>query len=411
VLRFPRLGEIIRKLQFHQSTKLAMTLPNFPLVTLQSVADARHAWVSLLLECRPAAQGDELQRIFGEFGLAEALGPLPCIVVLDTAAVDLSDLPASQIILLLPSALLVDPAQAEQVAKWKAAGFRLMGKGLPPAGAALPAGVAALALSCQGEATPKAVIDTLAKLPGPHLALSTTTATCPGSCRFNWYVGSRTEHPQPTAAKSKEASNPVVLLDLLAKVTSDAEANEIETVIKRDPQLSYNLLKLVNSVGFSQNNKIKSFNQAITLLGRRQLQRWLQLLLYARNGKDQQASPLLSRAALRAGMLEALCRQAGGNRDAQDRAFMAGMFSLLDKLLGIPVADVVKPLNLAEDVVAALTSREGDLGVLLRAIELGEGPPGEALEQALVTAGVSTENWARALIQASQWAVQVGREG
>jgi len=122
------------------------------------------------------------------------------------------------------------------------------------------------------------------------------------------------------------------------------------------------------------------------------------------------ANPLLPRAALRAGLAEALCASQGGSRDAQDRAFMAGMFSLLDQLFGMPIATVVAPLNLADDVFAALTARSGPLGLLLRAVEAGEDDATGDLGAILAEAAVSHADWARCLIQASAWAIQISRE-
>ena len=102
--------------------------------------------------------------------------------------------------------------------------------------------------------------------------------------------------------------------------------------------MSFHLLKLVNSAAFAVNTAITGYAQAIAVLGRRQLQRWLQLLLYARGGADGLPNLLLPLAALRAGQLEMLCKRDGGDRDEQDLAFMTGAFSLLDRLLGMPMA-------------------------------------------------------------------------
>ena len=71
-------------------------------------------------------------------------------------------------------------------------------------------------------------------------------------------------------------------------------------VLKQDPALSYHLLKLVNSAAFGFANPIHNFTQAINVLGRRQLQRWLQLLLYARPQQDGMPNLLLPEAARRA---------------------------------------------------------------------------------------------------------------
>lgn len=383
-------------------------MPNsYPLVTLQPVCDGRKAWVALLLSAAPPARVDDLARVFGEFGLRDALAHLPCIIVTEDLDFAPETLPGDKIILCPPVAHCTAPASFPRLEELRQAGFRFMASGLPQSDDTLFEGVTGLALPCPGKGAPNGMGAWLGRLPGPHLALGAEQVSCPGRCHFSWFAGQFDAH---TSGTGGDAPNRALLLDLLAKVTSDADSNIIEAVIKRDPQLSYHLLKLVNSVGFALTTKIASFGQAITLLGRRQLQRWLQLLLYARSRKEESANPLLPLAAFRAGLLESLCQLSGGTREDQDRAFMIGMFSLLDRLFGMPLVEVLKPLNLAEEVVNALVARQGSLGTMLRAIEAGEALPNDTLSSALADAGVSTENWARALAHASQWAIQVSTE-
>ena len=169
------------------------------------------------------------------------------------------------------------------------------------------------------------------------------------------------------------------------------------------PPTPYHLLKLVNSAAFAVSTPITSFAQAIAVLGRRQLQRWLQLLLYARPQPDGLPNLLLPLAARRAAQVEALCRQHGGERDAQDLAFMTGVFSLLDRLLRMSMEDIARELQLPPDVAAALVHRGGQLGGWLR---LAEGEPGT---DDLAAAGVTAHDWWKSQLAAYHWAIQVGR--
>jgi EAL and modified HD-GYP domain-containing signal transduction protein len=167
-------------------------------------------------------------------------------------------------------------------------------------------------------------------------------------------------------------------------------------------------LKLVNSAAFALSTPIHSFAQAINLLGRRQLQRWLQLLLYARQQEDGGVNPLLPLAAVRAAQMETLCRLAGGDRDAQDAAFVAGVFSLLDVLLNMPMTEIVSSLSLDLDVVMALLDRSGTMGPLLALVEL-QARDGATLAAALAAAGVDAQTYWHSLLEAHQWAIQVSR--
>ena len=145
------------------------------------------------------------------------------------------------------------------------------------------------------------------------------------------------------------------------------------------------------------------------MLGRRQLQRWLQLLLYARQEGDSGINPLLPLAAFRAGLMEALSQQTGGDRSEADRAFMVGMFSLLDVLFGTPLAEILAPLHLPKDVMNALQTRSGRLGALLDVTEQACSGNLSLLRINLMTAGIDAEIFYRAIVQACAWAIQVSQ--
>jgi c-di-GMP phosphodiesterase len=387
----------------------AHPMTDFPLIRLHPIADAQHGWAALLLDTATPLDCDVLTRLFGEFGLFGALGSLPCMV--DLASPYCSDeisalVPAEQIVLRIPAAAFVSDADCVAANRLRVLGFHLIANGLPPDGKEPCPDVSAIALACGESNFPTGL---LARQHGRHLALQVDTPQQFDRCRqagFRWFAGDYPMHPadshQPTGTMRH-----ALLLQLLTLISHDAESDDIEELIKQDAHLSYQLLRLVNSVAFSLSNKITSFRQAITLLGRRQLQRWLQLLLYARpegGGK----SPLLPRAAARAALMEALC--VSRNRDIQERAFMTGMFSLLDVLMGNTLANIIGPLNLADDVIQALVERSGPLGPLLSAVEAGEQRSDASLSASLASIEVDHTAWATALVRSYRWAIQVSLE-
>lgn len=387
----------------------------FPPISLQPVTDAHHGWSALLLEVSGVFDGDALTRLFGEFGLYEALDTLSCIVSLAEPA-DLSGeiaglLPADRIVLRIPAAACTEPGRSDDLKRLRGAGFRLMADGLPAADAPLCGAVASVALPCPEGRLPAHAAATLARLPGPHLACGVKTQEQHAhghGAGFGWFAGNYRFH----SVKGNEAASAhhqALLLRLLALLAADADSHEMEAIFKQDAHLSYQLLKLVNSVTFSLSTKITSFNQAITLLGRRQLQRWLQLLLYA-HAQGSDPNPLMPRAALRAELMESLCAVTGCGKETQDRAFMVGMFSLLDQLFGMTLGEIVAPLNLADDVALALTERSGRLGTLLNLVEAGEGGAEAQLSGALAATGIDTAIWAKSLVQAYRWAIPISQE-
>ncbi len=377
-----------------------------PLVEVRPVANAQNEWVALLLggSAGQAIDAATLQSLFGTPDLLAAVAPLDCILLLDDAgalAPSILDLlPTGRVLLAVGAAALAQEGAARRLTVLQEAGYRILVDGEPGPGSA--AALRTVARDCAAGVPPPS---SLSALFGPHLARNVDSRACLQACEnagFGWFQGDYPLDPPP--AGSEDGGSRKRLLTLLALLARDADSRELERQLKRDPALSYHLLKLVNSAAFSCGTEITSFGQAIARLGRRQLQRWLQLLLYARTGADGPPSLLLPLAALRGALLEALCKQDGGEREAQDQAFMAGVFSLLDRLLRMPMAAVVADLPLPGEVEAALLRGEGRLGQRLRLAAAGHPEP--AL---LAAAGVDAAGWWQAQLHAHHWAIQVVR--
>ncbi len=88
---------------------------------------------------------------------------------------------------------------------------------------------------------------------------------------------------------------------------------------------------------------------------------------------------------------------------------MAGMFSLLDALFAMPLTEILAPLNLADEVVEAVLRRAGPLGILLTLAERSETAQDAAFVELLAAAGINPSDYARCLVEACHWTIQVGQ--
>jgi len=185
------------------------------------------------------------------------------------------------------------------------------------------------------------------------------------------------------------------LLKLMRLLGEDAEQSEVEKTFRGDPGLTYKLLLLVNSVGIGSRSKIDTVRHAIAILGRQQIKRWVQLSLFANNDQLGMENPLVDMAAVRAGFMENMagCHcNSKGYHDSAEKAFMTGILSVLEKVYDIPMDEVVRNLNLSDDVREALVSRQGGLGSLLNMAELLENMDFDNLSKHLDEMGVSIDD-------------------
>jgi EAL and modified HD-GYP domain-containing signal transduction protein len=218
---------------------------------------------------------------------------------------------------------------------------------------------------------------------------------------------------KPTVIAGKKLSHSeLALIRLLGLILDDAETPQLEGIFKHEPGLTMNLMRLTNSAASGLRQKITSLRHAITVLGRRQLQRWLQLLLYT-NPSGGGANPLLQLAATRGRFMELLAGDLqGAGRDLEDRAFMTGIMSLMPALLHVPIGEVIASLNVAPDVREALEQRQGPLGtMLLLAEKLEEGDMAACQAHTAQLPGLDADRVNAILSQALAWANNIGQQG
>ncbi len=201
------------------------------------------------------------------------------------------------------------------------------------------------------------------------------------------------------------------LVKLLGLIISDSDTAELEKALKPEPGLTVNLLRMTNSVGAGSTEKITSLGHAITVLGRRQLQRWLQLTVFSTGDPTNQANPLLLLAATRGRLMELLAEELSpGDKVLADQAFMVGIMSLMPALVGQSIEEIVAPLGVSRLVHDALCSGGGILGTLLRLTESSETSDLARLSDCLnILNTLNLKAVNRAQTQALQWANSIGQ--
>jgi c-di-GMP phosphodiesterase len=229
---------------------------------------------------------------------------------------------------------------------------------------------------------------------------------------FDYFQGYYFAKPSVLGGRKLSPSQTTVL-NLLNLVTSDVDNVEIERAVKKDVTLALNLLRLVNTPAVGARQRIDSVAQALVVLGRRQLQRWLQIMLYAEpSTRGHNQTPLLMLATTRGRLMELLGKRL---RPAQgglgDVAFTVGIMSLMDALFGIPMADIVEQIPVSDEIRKALLARQGFFGELLKLAELIEQADSEDDEvmPTLKSLAISSDDMVEMEMAAYQWSDTVVR--
>jgi len=196
-----------------------------------------------------------------------------------------------------------------------------------------------------------------------------------------------------------------VLIKLMGLIAADAEIEELEEVLKHAPDLTLRLLRLANSAAFNRAHKVTTVRSAILMLGRIQLSRLVQVMLFAQHsGNSIARDPIIQTAAVRGRLMEGMAAALGWT-NIRDQAFMVGMLSLADTLFGQSRPDVLKLLNLEQSLQDALLTYSGRLGALLRLVETSERPDGGNILSQMMKLGLSDfDQFNRSQVEALKWA-------
>lgn len=222
---------------------------------------------------------------------------------------------------------------------------------------------------------------------------------------FHLFQGYYFAHPVVLKQKRVDIAQ-LALTRLLEQVIREAELGEIEETFKQNPGLTYNLLRLVNSVAIGLRERIKTVRHALMVLGLQQLKRWIILALYASKSDQGVFSPLLEIAATRGKFMELLVKKQPAllvNADFSDRAFMTGILSLVDALFEVSMEEMVQQLNLDGEIRQALLKREGTLGSILQLMEAMEQADFEAAGELMNRTNFSLDHLLEAQLETINW--------
>jgi len=191
---------------------------------------------------------------------------------------------------------------------------------------------------------------------------------------------------------------------LLQALQQDADNARIIDLLKRSPAITLRLLRHANSAAAGLSREVHSIEDALQLVGRKRLLRWVTMALLTADAPDGRSHAALETSLVRARMLELLGETSG--RDAET-LFLLGLLSLVDVVMQVELGKALDALAVADDIREALLHGGGEHAPMLRLAEAWERGDNERIETLAQTCGLSSEATAEAYMQALWWALDV----
>lgn len=358
-----------------------------------------------------------LRHVFAELGVEKALGPYRGFVNCDARMLLLPEtldvLPRDRVVIEILESVAPTPEVLARLRELKTAGFALAiddyrGQRGDYEPLLALADYIKIDLPRVKHAALDGVIGALRGLSARLVAEKVQTRAQAERCRaagIDYFQGFF--FARPVIVEGRKLGLPqIALLRLLNLLLRDAETTEIVEEFKKHPGLSLNLLRIANSAATTRAARVHSIAQAIVLVGRRQLLRWVQLLLYTDAAPAGAANPLLQLAATRGRLMESIAEALWPSAaERADLAFMVGILSLMPAVFGVSFEEILPSLPLPEEARAALLAREGMLGDLLVRIQALELDP---MDDSALPDGLSADAFSRELVGAMSWANRIG---
>lgn len=160
------------------------------------------------------------------------------------------------------------------------------------------------------------------------------------------------------------SANYMVIMDELNK--EEPCFDKIVETIERDINLSYKILRIVNSMAYYRGTEIDSLLQAVTRMGLSEIGKVVTLIVF-QNICSEKPDELLVSTLVRGKVLEEISKKTK-YKSRKSEVFLLGMFSLIDVMLDRDLEDILEELPLAKDIKDGIMQRDTNLGSMLKTL-------------------------------------------
>lgn len=179
---------------------------------------------------------------------------------------------------------------------------------------------------------------------------------------FDYFQGFYLNKPDIIEIEDTKESVHMLIVQLIKIIKDNDAAEELERFTKQQPDLSFKLIWFFNN-SKKFDVKVESLTQVITLMGRSKLLRWLIVYLYSEVSTNPASKTVLELALKRAQRME---HEADFKH--KDKAYLAGMFSMLSSIFKEDIKELMSEINMDSDITSLVLEKKGIFaGSLMRA--------------------------------------------
>lgn len=191
--------------------------------------------------------------------------------------------------------------------------------------------------------------------------------------------------------------NYISLLNLIEE--DDFDLTKAADIISQDTALIISLLRLANTRSF--NSEITSVRVAVSMLGQKDLTRWIQTTVIEKLCSDK-PNELMRLSLLRAKFAENLAPVFGMAMRSQE-LFLTGLFSILDIILDCSMEEALSMVRVSGKIRTALLEHTGSLAEVLHFIVKYESAEWQEVSHQLVLKNIEIPDVSHAWVSSLQW--------
>jgi c-di-GMP-related signal transduction protein len=220
---------------------------------------------------------------------------------------------------------------------------------------------------------------------------------------FVYFQGYFLRRPEMMTTHDVPANRINYVRMLQAVSHNDLDLPELDKLIKTETSICYRLLRYMNSAKFGFKNEIHSVRHALSILGDREVRRWVRLIATVGAGQDKTSDHVLC-ALVRARFGELLESLVG---HGESDLFLLGLFSMLDVMLEIPMSEILEKIPLDSEIKAVLRGEPSLLRPIYQLMLAHESGEWEAVHLISDSLHVDADTVAASYWKAQQWAREV----